>query len=178
MVGEIRDLETAEIAIKAAQTGHMVLSTLHTNSAAEMLTRLRNMGVPAFNLATSVNLIIAQRLARRLCTLCKQVLQVPRDVLLAEGFIEADIATGFNVLGPSADGCEKCNDGYKGRVGIYEVVKITPALARIIMEDGNSIQLAEQAKKEDYNDLRRSGLVKVMQGLTSHAEVNRVTTGH
>lgn len=178
MVGEIRDLETAEIAIKAAQTGHMVLSTLHTNSAAETLTRLRNMGVPAFNLATSVNLIIAQRLARRLCTVCKQVMHVPREVLLEEGFTEEDIATGFNVLGPSPDGCDKCNDGYKGRVGIYEIVKITPEMARIIMEDGNSLELARQAKQEGFNDLRRSGLIKVMQGMTSLAEVNRVTTGH
>lgn len=178
MVGEIRDLKTAEIAIKAAQTGHMVLSTLHTNSAAETLARLRNMGVPAFSLATSVNLIIAQRLARRLCGACKQVVKVPHDVLIEEGFTEADIASGFTVLGPSESGCEKCNDGYKGRVGIYEVVKITPEMARIIMEDGNSLQLASQAKKDGFNDLRRSGLIKVMQGMTSLAEVNRVTTGH
>ncbi len=178
MVGEIRDLETAEIAIKAAQTGHLVLSTLHTNSAAETLTRLRNMGVPAFNLATSVNLIIAQRLARRLCGACKQIVQVTPEVLTEEGFTEADIASGFQVLGPSERGCEKCNDGYKGRVGIYEVVKITSQMARIIMEDGNSIQLAERAKVEGFNDLRRSGLIKVMQGMTGLAEVNRVTSGH
>jgi len=178
MVGEIRDLETAEIAIKAAQTGNMVLSTLHTNSAAETLARLRNMGVPAFDLATSVNLIIAQRLARRLCGACKQVVKVSHDVLIEEGFTEADIASGFTVLGPSKSGCEKCNDGYKGRVGIYEVVNITPEMARIIMEDGNSLQLASQAKKDGFNDLRRSGLIKVMQGMTSLAEVNRVTTGH
>ena len=178
MVGEIRDLETAEIAIKAAQTGHMVLSTLHTNSAAETLTRLRNMGVPSFNLATSVNLIIAQRLARRLCVECKQTLQVPREALEEEGFTEEDIATGFEVFEANSDGCDKCNNGYKGRVGIYEVVKITPELSRIIMEDGNSLQLAEQAKKEGFNNLRRSGLIKVMQGVTSLAETNRVTTGH
>ncbi len=176
MVGEIRDLETAEIAIKAAQTGHMVLSTLHTNSAAETLTRMRNMGVPAFNLATSVSLIIAQRLARRLCSNCKEVIDVPHEALQEEGFTEEDIAGGFDIYGPK--GCEKCNDGYKGRVGIYEVVKITPEMARIIMEDGNSLQLAEQAAKHGFNDLRRSGLVKAMQGLTSLAEVNRVTTGH
>jgi type IV pilus assembly protein PilB len=177
MVGEIRDLETAEIAIKAAQTGHMVLSTLHTNSAAETLTRMRNMGVPAFNLATSVNLIIAQRLARRLCS-CKQVFDVPRDTLLAEGFTEEDLKTGFEVFQPSPDGCDKCNDGYKGRVGIYEVVKITKEMSRIIMEEGNSMQLAEQAAAHGFNNLRRSGLVKVIQGMTSLAEANRVTTGH
>ncbi|MFB3106209.1 MAG: ATPase, T2SS/T4P/T4SS family, partial [Pseudomonadales bacterium] len=177
MVGEIRDLETAEIAIKAAQTGHMVLSTLHTNSAAETLTRMRNMGVPAFNLATSVNLIIAQRLARRLCS-CKKSLDVPTETLLAEGFTEDDIESGFEVFEPNTDGCDKCKDGYKGRVGIYEVVKITPELSRIIMEEGNSLQLAEQAGVHGYNNLRRSGLLKVMQGMTSLAEANRMTTGH
>ena len=178
MVGEIRDLETAEIAIKAAQTGHMVLSTLHTNSAAETLTRLRNMGVPAFNLATSVNLIIAQRLARRLCQSCKQVIDVPKETLLAEGFTEEDIASNFEVFEPGPNGCDKCKDGYKGRVGIYEVVKITPEISRIIMEDGNSMQLAEQARELGFNDLRRSGLLKVIQGVTSLAEANRMTTGH
>ncbi len=175
MVGEIRDLETAEIAIKAAQTGHMVLSTLHTNSAAETLTRMRNMGVPAFNLATSVNLIIAQRLARRLCS-CKKVLKVPKETLLAEGFTEEDIKKGFEVFEPV--GCDKCNDGYKGRVGIYEVVKITPEISRIIMEEGNSLLLAEQAGVHGFNNLRRSGLLKVMQGMTSLVEANRMTTGH
>jgi type IV pilus assembly protein PilB len=178
MVGEIRDLETAEIAIKASQTGHMVLSTLHTNSAVETLTRLRNMGVPAFNLATSVNLIIAQRLARRLCPNCKTTIDVPKDTQLAEGFTEADLKTGFQVYEPNLKGCDKCTGGYKGRVGIYEVVKITPEMSRIIMEDGNSIQLAEQARELGFNDLRRSGLMKVMQGVTGLAEVNRVTTGH
>ena len=178
MVGEIRDLETAEIAVKAAQTGHMVLSTLHTNSAAETLTRLRNMGVPPFNLATSVDLIIAQRLARRLCTQCKEEIDVPKEALLTEGFTEADTKEGFTVYGPSENGCEKCNSGYKGRVGIYEVVKITPELSRIIMEEGNSLQLAEQARAHGFDDLRRSGLVKVKQGVTGLAEVNRVTTGH
>jgi len=177
MVGEIRDLETAEIAIKASQTGHMVLSTLHTNSAAETLTRLRNMGVPAFNLATSVNLIIAQRLARRLCS-CKQVIDVPQETLLAEGFTEEQVAEGFEVFEAMSDGCDKCKDGYKGRVGIYEVVKITPELSRIIMEDGNSMQLAEQAAELGFNNLRKSGLLKVIQGVTSLAEANRMTTGH
>ena len=178
MVGEIRDLETAEIAIKAAQTGHMVLSTLHTNSAAETLTRLRNMGVPAFNLATSVDLIIAQRLARRLCMQCRVEQDVPKDILLAEGFTESDLETGFQLYAASENGCDKCNAGYKGRVGIYEVVKITPELSRIIMEEGNSLELGAQARTHGFNDLRRAGLVKVIAGATSLAEANRVTTGH
>ncbi|WAG79965.1 type IV-A pilus assembly ATPase PilB [Metapseudomonas furukawaii] len=172
MVGEIRDLETAEIAIKAAQTGHMVLSTLHTNSAAETLTRLRNMGVPAFNIATSVNLIIAQRLARKLCVHCRKEHEVPRETLIKEGFPEARIGT-FKLYSPV--GCENCNQGYKGRVGIYEVVKITPALQQLIMEEGNSIQIAQQARRDGFNDLRTSGLVKAMNGITSLEEVNRVT---
>ena len=172
MVGEIRDLETAEIAIKAAQTGHMVLSTLHTNSAAETLTRLRNMGVPAFNIATSVNLIIAQRLARKLCAHCKKELNIPREALIEEGFPEASIGS-FKLYGPV--GCENCNQGYKGRVGIYEVVKITPAMQQLIMEEGNSIQIAQQARRDGFNDLRTSGLVKAMNGITSLEEVNRVT---
>lgn len=171
MVGEIRDLETAEIAIKAAQTGHMVMSTLHTNSAAETLTRLRNMGVAAFNLATSVNLIIAQRLARKLCA-CKEEIKVPNEVLLKEGFQPEQIGT-FKVYGPK--GCDNCNGGYKGRVGIYEVVKSTPALQRIIMEDGNSLDIDTQMRKDGFNSLRTSGLLKVIQGVTSLAEVNRVT---
>ncbi|UCL88102.1 type IV-A pilus assembly ATPase PilB [Pseudomonas sp. HS-18] len=172
MVGEIRDLETAEIAIKAAQTGHMVMSTLHTNSAAETLTRLLNMGVAAFNLATSTNLIIAQRLARKLCPHCKKEHEVPREALLHEGFPAEKIGS-FKLYSPV--GCENCKNGYKGRVGIYEVVKITPALQRIIMEEGNSIQISEQARKEGFNDLRTSGLLKAMQGITSLEEVNRVT---
>jgi len=172
MVGEIRDLETAEIAIKAAQTGHMVMSTLHTNSAAETLTRLRNMGVPAFNIATSVNLIIAQRLARKLCNTCKKEVEVPRETLIREGFPESAIGT-FKIYGPV--GCENCKGGYKGRVGIYEVVKNTPALQRIIMEDGNSIDIAAQMRKDGFNDLRTSALLKAMQGVTSLEEVNRVT---
>ncbi|WP_111657256.1 type IV-A pilus assembly ATPase PilB [Isoalcanivorax indicus] len=176
LVGEIRDLETASIAVKAAQTGHLVLSTLHTNSAPETLTRLRNMGIPSFNIATSVILIIAQRLARRLCEHCKEVVDVPRQSLLEMGFTEEDIASGFTVYGPK--GCEKCTNGYKGRVGVYEVVKITDGIARIIMEEGNSIQIADQCRKEGFNDLTRSGLVKVMQGLTSLEEINRVTSGH
>ncbi|MBV7561403.1 type IV-A pilus assembly ATPase PilB [Pseudomonas sp. sia0905] len=172
MVGEIRDLDTASIAIKAAQTGHMVMSTLHTNSAAETLTRLRNMGVPSFNIATSVNLIIAQRLARKLCSSCKKEVDIPREALLEEGFPEDKIGS-FKVYGPV--GCENCKGGYKGRVGIYEVVKNTPSLQRIIMEEGNSIDIAAQMRKDGFNDLRTSALVKAMQGVTSLEEVNRVT---
>ena len=171
MVGEIRDLETAEIAIKAAQTGHRVMSTLHTNSAAETLTRLGNMGVAAFNLATSINLIIAQRLARRLCR-CKQPIQVPDQLLLKEGF-SAEQVGHFELYGPQ--GCENCNAGYSGRVGIYEVVKITPALQKIIMQGANSLDINTQIRKEGFMSLRASGLLKVMQGVTSLAEINRVT---
>jgi type IV pilus assembly protein PilB len=172
MVGEIRDLETAEIAIKASQTGHMVLSTLHTNSAAETLTRLHHMGVAAFNIATAINLIIAQRLARKLCPHCKKEVEIPRETLIAEGFPESQIGS-FQLYSPV--GCEHCNGGYKGRVGIYEVVKSTPALERIIMEEGNSIQISEQMRRDGFNDLRTSGLMKAMQGLTSLEEINRVT---
>ena len=174
MVGEIRDLETAEIAVKAAQTGHLVLSTLHTNSAPETLTRLRNMGVPSFNVATSVNLVIAQRLARRLCMECRRPQQVPVESLRQVGFLEEDLAKGFQLYEPGS--CPKCKDGYKGRVGIYEVMKVTPAIQRIIMEEGNSILIADQARKEGFDDLRRSGLKKVMAGVTSLHEVLRVTT--
>lgn len=172
MVGEIRDLDTASIAIKAAQTGHMVMSTLHTNSAAETLTRLRNMGVPSFNIATSVSLIIAQRLARKLCVHCKKEVQIPREALLEEGF-PPDQLGSFKIYGPV--GCENCNGGYKGRIGIYEVVKNTPALQRIIMEEGNSIDISVQMRKDGFNDLRTSALLKAMQGITSLEEVNRVT---
>ena len=172
MVGEIRDLDTASIAIKAAQTGHMVMSTLHTNSAAETLTRLRNMGVPSFNIATSVSLIIAQRLARKLCAHCKKEVQIPREALLEEGFPENKLGS-FKIYGPV--GCENCNGGYKGRIGIYEVVKNTPALQRIIMEEGNSIDISAQMRKDGFNDLRTSALLKAMQGITSLEEVNRVT---
>jgi type IV pilus assembly protein PilB len=174
MIGEIRDLETAEIAVKAAQTGHMVLSTLHTNSAPETLTRLRNMGVPSFNIATSVNLVIAQRLARRLCSACKRQVDIPKQSLIEMGFTDEDIASGFAVYAPV--GCDQCRDGYKGRVGIYEVMRVTPAIARIIMEDGNAIVIADQAKKEGFPNLRRSGLKKVMAGVTSLQEINRVTS--
>lgn len=174
MVGEIRDLETAEIAIKAAQTGHLVLSTLHTNSAAETLTRLINMGVPGYNIASSVNLIIAQRLARRLCPECKQAEIIPEHELLRLGFSQTQITQGFTTFKPV--GCEHCSAGYKGRVGIYEVMKMSDEIARTIMEGGNSLQIASQAKAQGMRDLRQSGLLKVMHGVTSIAEVNRVTS--
>lgn len=173
MVGEIRDLETANIAIKAAQTGHLVLSTLHTNSAAETLTRMLNMGVPSFNIATSVSLIIAQRLGRRLCSACKEPSDIPKDVLLNEGFTEEQIETGFTLYRPK--GCDKCNGGYKGRVGIYEVVKVTDELASMIMEEASSIQIAKQAQTEGFRNLRQSALLKVIEGVTSLEEANRVT---
>ena len=173
MVGEIRDLDTASIAIKAAQTGHLVLSTLHTNSAPETLTRLANMGVPSFNIATSVSLIIAQRLGRRLCSACKQPADLPKQVLLDAGLTEEQIAEGtfFQPIG-----CDACNKGYKGRVGIYEVVKITPAISKIIMDNGNSLEIAAVAKEEGFNNLRTSALEKVAQGITSLEEANRVTS--
>lgn len=175
MVGEIRDLETAEIAIKAAQTGHLVLSTLHTNSAPETLTRLLNMGVPAFNVATSVSLIIAQRLARRLCSTCKKpATDIPDDILKEEGFEEIGIPREeFQLFHPV--GCPQCNKGYKGRVGVYEVVRITPEIANLIMEGGNSLQIARAAKSAGFNNLRISALRKVAMGLTSLEEANRVT---
>ena len=172
MVGEIRDLETAEIAIKAAQTGHMVLSTLHTNDAPQTLTRLANMGVPPFNIASAVSLIIAQRLARRLCEHCKKPVDIPRETLIEEGFDE-EIVDDLTIYGPV--GCEHCNNGYKGRVGIYQVMPVSEEMGRIIMAEGNAMQLAEQAKKEGVADLRESGLKKVQQGITSLEEVNRVT---
>ncbi len=173
MVGEIRDLETAEIAVKAAQTGHMVLSTLHTNDAPQSLTRLANMGVPPFNIASSVLLIMAQRLARRLCNHCRQPAELPREALLEEGFTDADIESGLTIYKPV--GCERCNDGYKGRVGIFQVIRVSEEMGRLIMEGGNAIQLADQAEREGYDDLRRSGLRKVKAGLTSLSELNRVT---
>lgn len=174
MVGEIRDLETAEIAIKAAQTGHLVLSTLHTNSAAETLTRLINMGVPGYNIASSVNLIIAQRLSRRLCQHCKTPEEIPTDELLKLGFSQTQIDTDITPYKPV--GCEHCTAGYKGPVGIYEVMKMSDEIARTIMEGGNSLQILKQAKSQGMRDLRDSGLLKVTQGVTSIAEINRVTS--
>jgi type IV pilus assembly protein PilB len=172
MVGEIRDLETAEIAIKAAQTGHLVLSTLHTNSAAETITRLLNMGVPAFNVASSVSLIIAQRLGRRLCRECCVPADIPREVLLDEGFTDAMLADS-TIMRPV--GCDACKDGYKGRVGIYEVVRITPELASLIMTGGNSLEISKLARNLGFDDLRTSALRKCAAGLISLEEVNRVT---
>ena len=175
MVGEIRDLDTAGIAIKAAQTGHLVLSTLHTNSAPETLTRLANMGVPAFNIATSVSLIIAQRLGRRLCSTCKTKADIPMEALKEAGFTD-DMLVDATLFKPV--GCDACSGGYKGRVGIYEVVRITDAISRIIMEGGNAIQIADVARKEGFNNLRTSALMKVAQGVTSLEEANRVTSEH
>lgn len=174
MVGEIRDLETAEIAIKAAQTGHMVMSTLHTNSAPETLTRLRNMGVPSFNVATSVNLVIAQRLARKLCQSCRKLADIPRNILLEVGFKESEIDEGLQIYEPV--GCSACNDGYKGRVGVYEVMKITPEISKIIMLEGNAIEIAEASAKAGFSNLRESGLRKARAGLTSLQEVMRITS--
>ena len=173
MVGEIRDLETAEIAIKAAQTGHLVLSTLHTNDAPQTLTRLVNMGVPPFNIATSVALIIAQRLGRRLCKNCKVEDDLPNEVLTEEGFTEEDISEGFKIY--KAVGCDQCTGGYKGRVGIYQVMPISEEIGRLIMTGANSIDLGDQAAKEGIDDLRRSALKKIMQGVISLEEANRVT---
>jgi type IV pilus assembly protein PilB len=173
MVGEIRDLETAEIAIKAAQTGHLVLSTLHTNDAPQTLTRLVNMGVPAYNIASSVSLIIAQRLARRLCNNCKQEESIPEEELRREGFTDEDLAASPRFY--RAVGCDQCTRGYKGRVGIYQVMEVSEAMGHIIMEGGNAMDIADQAKKEGIDDLRRSGLKKVLAGVTSLEEVNRVT---
>lgn len=173
MVGEIRDLETAEIAIKAAQTGHLVLSTLHTNDAPQTLSRLAQMGVPHYNIATAVSIIIAQRLGRKLCDKCKEPMEVPPESLLEAGFREDELE-GLTLYRPI--GCDRCNKGYKGRVGIFQVIKLSEDMGRIIMEGGNAIELADQARKEGFNDLRRSGLNKVKQGLTSLEEVLRVTS--
>ena len=174
MVGEVRDLETAEIAIKAAQTGHLVLSTLHTNDAPQTLTRLVDMGVKPYAIATSVSLIIAQRLARRLCGNCKVPMDLPAEALLKEGFTEEQIKRmDFKVY--KAVGCSQCTDGYKGRIGIYEVLPVTEAIGRIILEGGSAPHIRDQARKEGVWDLRSAGLKKVMDGLTSLEEVNRVT---
>jgi type IV pilus assembly protein PilB len=173
MVGEIRDLETAEIAIKAAQTGHLVLSTLHTNDAPKTLTRLVDMGVKPYAIASSVSLIIAQRLARRLCSNCKEPVDIPAEALLKEGFTRADVEAGLTIF--HAKGCNQCTSGYKGRVGVYQVMPCSETIGRIIMEGGNSLQIAAQAKKEGVADLRQSGLRKVKDGLTSLEEINRVT---
>ena len=176
MVGEIRDLETAEIAIKAAQTGHLVLSTLHTNSGPETLTRLLNMGVPAFNVASSVSLIIAQRLARRLCSSCKKPADIPEAILEQEGFFDLGIEKE-EIQIMEAEGCKDCGDkGSRGRTGVYEVMKNTPEIAKMIMEGGNSLEIAQLSAKQGFNDLRTSALRKVAMGLISLEEANRVTT--
>ncbi|MEX2124529.1 MAG: type IV-A pilus assembly ATPase PilB [Woeseia sp.] len=173
MVGEIRDLETAEIAIKAAQTGHLVLSTLHTNDAPRTLTRLVDMGVKPYAIASSVSLIIAQRLARRLCDNCKMAKDIPHEALSKEGFEEKEIKAGLTIF--EAVGCKLCNEGYKGRLGIFQVMEVSEIMGRIIMEGGNAMQIADQAVKEGVADLRRAGLNKVKEGLTSLVEINRVT---
>jgi type IV pilus assembly protein PilB len=173
MVGEIRDLETAEIAIKAAQTGHLVLSTLHTNDAPKTLTRLVDMGVKPYAIATSVSLIIAQRLARRLCANCKAKVAIPEEALLKEGFSHEEIATGLQIFGPV--GCGNCTDGYKGRTGLYEVMPVSEEIGRIIMEGGNVLQVKEAATRAGVWSLRQAGLKKVRDGITSLDEINRVT---
>jgi type IV pilus assembly protein PilB len=173
MVGEIRDLETAEIALKAAQTGHLVLSTLHTNDAPQTLTRMVDMGVKPYAIATSVSLIIAQRLARKLCSNCKQKIDVPAEALHKEGFSDEDIKKGVSIYGPK--GCSQCVDGYKGRVGIYQVMPVSETIGRIIMEGGHAMQISQEAEREGVWDLRRSGLQKIKDGLTSLDEINTVT---
>lgn len=173
MVGEIRDLETAEIAIKAAQTGHMVLSTLHTNDAPQTIARLMNMGIAPYNITSSVTLVIAQRLARRLCNSCKKPVELPANALLAEGFTQEQIDAGITLF--EAVGCDECTEGYKGRTGIYQVMPMTDEIAAIVLEGGNAMQIAEAAQKIGINDLRQSALLKAGQGITSLAEINRVT---
>ncbi|MDH5544126.1 MAG: type IV-A pilus assembly ATPase PilB [Gammaproteobacteria bacterium] len=172
MVGEIRDTETAEIALKAAQTGHLVLSTLHTNDAPQTLTRLMNMGVEPYNIVSSVSLIVAQRLARRLCAHCKQIIELPEEILMAQGFKPEQLGR-FTLYAPA--GCERCNNGYRGRLGIFQVMPMSEAMGRLILNGGNHLQLADQAREEGIVDLRQAGLEKVMQGLTSLEEIHRVT---
>ena len=172
MVGEIRDLETAEIAIKAAQTGHLVLSTLHTNDAPQSITRMVNMGVPAFNITSSVHLVIAQRLGRRLHD-CKVADDIPMEALLELGFKEEEINEDLTIYRPA--GCSGCNEGYKGRVGIYQVMPISEDMERIVLAGGTALDLADQSLKEGINDLRRAALTKVKAGSTSIVEIHRVT---
>ncbi|MCZ6826115.1 MAG: ATPase, T2SS/T4P/T4SS family, partial [Gammaproteobacteria bacterium] len=173
MVGEIRDLETADIAIKAAQTGHLVLSTLHTNDAPNTLTRMVDMGVKPYAIASSVSLIIAQRLARRLCNDCKETREIPGEALLKEGFTREDIKKGLTIYGPK--GCSRCVSGYKGRIGIYQVMPVTHEIGQIILSGGNATQIAEQAVLEGVWDLRRSALEKAKKGITGLEEINRIT---
>jgi type IV pilus assembly protein PilB len=173
MVGEIRDLETAEIAVKAAQTGHLVLSTLHTNSAPETVTRLMNMGIPPYNLATSLTIVVAQRLVRVLCQHCKVKETFPEDILLKEGFTPEEIKT-TTFYGPGPGTCEHCSKGYKGRMGIFEVMPVSESMSSLIMQNGNTIEIASLARKEGVMSLRMSGLKKVKEGQTSIMELNRV----
>jgi type IV pilus assembly protein PilB len=174
MVGEIRDLETADIAIKAAQTGHLVLSTLHTNDAPSTLVRMLNMGVAPFNIASSVNLITAQRLARKLCPQCKRPEDIPPEALLRAGFQEEDLDGSWQPFGPV--GCDHCKGtGYKGRIGIYEVMPMTDDMRQLIMRNGNSLDIAEQAAREGVRNLRQSGVLKVKSGITSLEEIEAVT---
>ena len=173
MVGEIRDFETAEIAVKAALTGHMVLSTLHTNDAPQTIARLMNMGIAPYNITSSVTLVIAQRLARRLCSKCKKPVELPEHALLAEGFTEAEIKAGVTLF--EAVGCDECTEGYKGRTGIYQVMPMSDAIQEIVLEGGNAMQIAEVAQKAGIRDLRQSALMKCRNGITSLAEINRVT---
>lgn len=171
MVGEIRDLETAEIAIKAAQTGHLVLSTLHTNDASQSITRLMNMGVPSYNITSAVNLVVAQRLVRTLHK-CKKPLELPPEALLQAGFKEEDL-DDLTLYQPN--GCSECNEGYRGRTGVFEVLPISDSIARIILEDGNAMRISDQARNEGILDLRQSALRKVAKGITDLIEINRVT---
>ncbi len=171
MVGEIRDLETAEIAVKAAQTGHLVLSTLHTNSAPETITRLMNMGIPSYNLASSLTIVIAQRLVRKLCEFCKQKDDISEEVFIAEGFKKEEYGT-FQIYAPGT--CDRCMRGYKGRMGIFEVMPISKAMSHIIIEGGNILEIIEQARKENIMNLRESGLEKIRQGQLGITELNRV----
>ena len=173
MVGEIRDLETAEIAIKAAQTGHMVLSTLHTNDAPQTISRLMNMGIAPYNITSSVTLVIAQRLARRLCDRCKKPHDLPDTAMLAEGFSEDEVREGIKLF--EAVGCDECTNGYKGRTGIYQVMPMTDEISTIVLEGGNAIQIAAAAQRSGVRDLRQSALLKARKGVTSLAEINRVT---
>lgn len=175
MIGEIRDLETADMAIKAASTGHMVLSTLHTNDAPSTLTRLVNMGVAPFNIASAVSLITAQRLARKLCPHCKRPADIPRETLLNMGYTEAELDGSWQPYSANPEGCDHCNQGYKGRVGIYQVMPVSDEMSRIIMKNGTSHDIADQAQKEGIRDLRQSGLLKIKQGLTSLEEIEAVT---
>ena len=173
LIGEIRDLETAEIAVKAAQTGHMVLATLHTNDAPQTITRLMNMGVPSYNVAAALNLVMAQRLARRLCNHCKKPIELPRQTLLREGFTEQELDAGLTVY--DAVGCDRCTDGYKGRIGIYQVMTISDDMRALIMREASAIEIAEQATRESIADLVRAGLDKVRDGVTSLGEIRRIT---